>query len=222
MVGLFGKLFGGSGGDGDDAPSLVDAWQMIGHRLGLAVQVRGEHSIEATGSVRGRGVAVSIEGRQVGTELLRGFATTNRKRVHQRWNTQVAVACHNPRRIVGTVEMFTDANDPAWNPRVFDPAQCRAVRATTPGLADLTLSPSLRARLAPVLFDPRFDISADAVRLVTDEKKVDVDGGYFVGSPIHVNYPNAPQPWPERAVAGPVWWIEMMCEIADAVDALHA
>lgn len=197
---------------------MAEAWQIIGQRLGLQVVQRGDESIAATGTVRGRAVSVSIEGRQVGSELLRSFAPTHRKRVHQRWNTGLMVSCRNPHGLSGSVEIATDANDPSWNPRIFDPSQCRSVRSSPPDLADVILPPRLRDQLTPVLFDPRFDVTHDSVRLVTKEHKVGIDGGYFVGSPIHVNYPDAPQPWPERAVAGPIWWIAVLCDIADLVD----
>ena len=40
---------------------------------------------------------------------------------------------------------------------------------------------------------------------------------YVAGSVIH-HYQGAPPPWPERALVGPPWWIDLLCDLADAVD----
>jgi hypothetical protein len=37
------------------------------------------------------------------------------------------------------------------------------------------------------------------------------------GSVIH-QYQGSPLPWPERALAGPPWWIDLLCDLADTLD----
>lgn len=202
----------------DGKPTLVEAWQMLGQRLGLDVSVEGDRSVSAAGLVRGRQVTVDIEGRQRGTELLRSFATTNRKRVHERWRSELSVACANPAGLTGNVESFVDVRDPKWDPRNHDPSQCRVVRGVPEPLGERALTPSVHERLAGLWDDARIEVTSDRVRLVS-VKKASLEGGWFVGIPFHVSYPNAPQPWPERALAGPPWWIDLLCDIADALDA---
>ena len=190
---------------------------MLGQRLALDVAVEDDTTVRATGTIRGRQVSVDIAGRQRGSELLRSFATTNRKRVHERWRSELAVACANPARLTGTVESFVVINDPAWNPRNFDSSHCRVVRGMPAVIGERVLTPSVHERLAGLQDDLRIEVSATSVRLAS-ERKASLEGGWFVGIPFHVNYPNAPQPWPERALAGPPWWIELLVDIAEALD----
>lgn len=56
--------------DNDGEPTLAQAWAMLGGRLGLVVEERGERSMRAHGNIRGRVVTVEIEGDAVG----KGFA----------------------------------------------------------------------------------------------------------------------------------------------------
>ncbi len=202
-------------------PTLVEAWRLLEPRLGFAVTVDGDRAVRATGTVRGRQVSVDIEGRQRGSELLRSFADASRKRrnrVHELWWSELAVGCTNPAGLTGTVESFVDIEDPAWNPRNFDSSHCRVVRGVPASLGDRALTPSARERLAGLQDDVRIEVTPTSVRLAS-ENKASLQGGWFVGIPFHVNYPNAPQPWPERAVAGPPWWIDLLVDLAEALDA---
>jgi hypothetical protein len=70
-------------------------------------------------------------------------------------------------------------------------------------------------------------IVADIViQVLPDEIRIDhedtaIPGGaasYVAGSPIH-HYQGTAPPWPERALVGPPWWIDLLCDLADALDA---
>jgi hypothetical protein len=199
-------------------PGLAEAWQTLGDRLGLAVEVSGERSVRAKGTVRGRPVTVEINGRQRGTEFLQDLAPTHRRRVHQRWSTELTVGCTNPRGLHGVLESIRDIDDPAWDPRNFDMSHCRVVRTDPASLAAWVVTPSIHERMMGLQTDHRIHVDPAQIRVSADEK-TNRDGGYMVGSPIHNAYPRPAQPWPERALAGPPWWIDLLCDIADAVDA---
>lgn len=209
--------FGGKGGRDDGEPTLDEAWRMLEERIGLTVHRADEWGVDADGTVRGRPVTVRIAGRRRGSEFLASFATTNRRRVHEVWATDMAVGCGNPRGVTGTLVSFVDTDDPAWQPGKWDPSAGRVVRTDPPELADLVLTDSVRERLMDRIGDHTIRIETGAVRLAA-EQKASKDGGWFVGVPIHVEYPGAPLPWPERALAGPPWWIDLLCDIADGLD----
>jgi hypothetical protein len=40
---------------------------------------------------------------------------------------------------------------------------------------------------------------------------------YVAGSFIH-QYQGPPPPWPDRAIAGPPWWIDLLYDLADTLD----
>lgn len=212
--------FGGGGRD-DGEPTLDEAWRTLGERLGLTVHEADEWGVRADGTVRGRPVTVAISGRRRGSEFLASFATTNRRRVHEIWSTDLAVGCRNPGGLTGTLVSFVDTDHPDWQPGRFDMALGRVVRTEPPELAGLVLSDSVRERLVSRIGDHTITIGPDAVGLSV-EQKASKDGGWFVGVPIHVEYPGAPLPWPERALAGPPWWIDLLCDVADGLDGAGA
>ena len=37
---------------------------------------------------------------------------------------------------------------------------------------------------------------------------------YVAGSFIH-HFQGSPPPWPDRAIIGPPWWIDLLCDIVD-------
>lgn len=211
----------GRGGRDEDEPTLDEAWRTLAARTGLAVHRADEWEVRADGAIRGRPVSVHIAGRRRGSEFLAAFTGTNRRRVHEVWSTELTVGCRNPRGITGTLVSFVDTDDPAWEPGRFDMSLGRVVRADPPELGDLLLDDAVRERLMGLVGDHTITIHADAVRL-SAERKASKDGGWFVGVPIHVEYPGAPLPWPERALAGPPWWIDLLCDLADGLDAAPA
>jgi hypothetical protein len=202
-----------------DEPELstVEIWQRIGGQLGLSVEFRGDRSLRATGTVRGRPVAVDIDSDQKGSEFLRSFARVQRRsRVHRRWITELTVGCDNPRRVRGTIESVTDLDDPDWDPRNFDPSQCRVIRSDPPELAATVLTSELSDRLMGLVFDTRIEIDTDVVRL-REDCTADAAKGAFGATMIH-SRPGPILPMPNRALAGPPWWIDLLCDVAAAVD----
>jgi hypothetical protein len=198
------------------APTLAEAWETLGHRLGLEVVAGDERAVRAHGIIRNRPVSVEIRGSQRGSELLSGMGPTRRKRVHQRWTTELTVGCRNPAGLEGVLESVTDIHDPEWDPRNFDPSHCRIVRSDPPELAGRIITPSIHERLMGLETDNRIEVRSGDVRVAADTT-TGPDVGFIAGSPIHL-YPGPPQPWPDRALAGPPWWIDLLCDIADAVD----
>jgi hypothetical protein len=202
-------------------PTLAEAWAMLGERLGLEVAARGEHAITAGGIVRGRPVSVEIErkgARSEGWRFLAGLSTISSRNRRDTWHTVLSVGCTNPSGITGTIESVVDVDDPAWNPREYDPRNGRHVRSDPPGLAHL-LDAEAHERLMSIMED--VVIQVGAATLVIDHRSTtrpDSGAGYVAGSFVH-HYQGPPPPWPERAVAGPPWWIELLCDLADAVDA---
>jgi hypothetical protein len=82
------------------------------------------------------------------------------------------------------------------------------------------LEASIHARLLGMTGDHQILIEPTRIRLTVEDTSQQVQNGYFTGSPLHVEYPG---PWPasfrERALVGPPWWFDLLCDIADAVDA---
>lgn len=199
-------------------PTLAQAWQMLGGELGLAVEERGERSVRAVGTVRGRAVEVDIEGTTTGGGFLMQFRPVQRQRkARQRWHTSLTVGCVNPRGLTGRLRSFVDIQHPDWDPRNFDPTHCRVVDAEPHELAAVVLTDDVRARLASVWGDVEIAVAADHVG-VRAEAGTSMEGGFVAGSVIH-HPPSGPTlPWPERALAGPRWWVHLLCDVADSLD----
>jgi hypothetical protein len=105
----------------DNAPTLGEAWTLLGEQLGLSVEQRGERSIRAIGTVRGRAVTVDIEGeglskRREFTRFLAGLNTISSRNQREKWHTTLTVGCANPSRVTGRIESSVDVDDPAWKP----------------------------------------------------------------------------------------------------------
>jgi hypothetical protein len=202
-------------------PTLAEAWAMLGERLGLQVEPQGENGIRAHGLVRDRPVTVAIEreaARSEGWRFLAGLNTKSSRNRRDTWHTVLSVGCANPSGLTGTIESAVDVNDPAWNPREYDPRNGRFVRADPSALGEKLLDAGTYERLMSVMDDVVIHVDATAVR-IDDHSTTSPDAGvtYVAGSLIH-HYLGSPLPWPERAVAGPPWWIELLCDLADAVD----
>jgi hypothetical protein len=203
-----------------DEPTLADAWGMLGSRLGLNVEPSGDDHVRATGTVRGHAVSVEISG-SASDEGLRGFLREFRPaqrqgRARETWHTQVRVSCANPEGLSGWIESVVDVTDPAWDPRNYDPRAGRVVRSDPVELRERVVTPSVHERLMDIIGDIRFELDADSLSL-DDTSSASKGSSFCAASPIHV--PRGPVvPWPERALVSPPWWIELMCDIADAVD----
>jgi hypothetical protein len=203
-----------------DEPTLGEAWEMLGPRLGLNVEPSGNDRVRATGTVCGRTVTVEISGRG-SDQGLRGFlrefrAPQRQGRARESWQTQVRVSCANSEGLVGWIESVVDVTDPAWNPRNYDPRAGRVVRSDPVHLRERVVTPSVYERLMDIVPDVRFELDADSLCL-DDISSTSRGGGFVAASPIHG--PRGPVvPWPERALVGPPWWIELMCDLADAVE----
>jgi hypothetical protein len=205
------------GGD-DGEPTLVEAWQALAARHGLAVDVTDEQSIRAGGTYRGRTLAVDIHRDRKPTEPFHGLASRRRRgHMRQHWVTEVTVSCTNPAGSVGALQTFTDIRDPSWDPRNFDPAHCRIVRTEPASLADRVFTSSIHERLAGMRYDHQIHVEPTRIRLFSNDTAAG-ENGYFIASPIHSEYPGSPPPWPERALVGPSWWFDLLCDIADAID----
>lgn len=207
-------------GNDADEPTLGEAWAMLGERLGLEVEVRGERSIRAHGTVRGRAVVVEIEGsggRREFARFLFGLNTISSRNQRETWHTVLSVGCANDAG-TGTLVSAVDVRDPAWNPREYDPRNGRKVSTDPPALADLVLTTETREALMSIMDDVRIHVGRTELRIDDESTAIPGKGAnYVAGSLIH-HYLGSPQPWPERALVGPVWWIDLMCDLADAVE----
>jgi hypothetical protein len=210
---MFGKR-----GANDDKMSLVEAWQVLGERHRLAVTSSNSEAIVATGVVRGRSLRVDIHRNRKLSEPFQGMAEKHRRRdMRYEWTTELTVACVNPRGLQGALQSFVDIRDPARKPR--DGERCRIVRTEPASLAQHVLNESIHARLDDLNGDQQILIEPRQIRLTVDSTSLQQKDAYFTGSPLHVEYPG---PWPatfrERALVGPPWWFDLLCDIADAVD----
>ena len=194
---------------------------MLTDRYGLAVEVRGERSITARGQARGRALAVAIDGRGARSELGRfffGLNTISSRNRREKWHSELSVSCMNPARVTGTIESAVDVTDPAWKPGQYDPRAGRTVRADPPSLGERVLSPDIHERLMSIMDDVTIRIEPTAVLIEDDATAIpDAGANYVAGSVIH-HYTGTPPPWPDRAVVGPPWWIDLLCDIADRLD----
>ena len=205
----------------NEEPTLGQAWAMLGARLGLTVEELGERSIRAYGYVRGRGVAVTIEGDTGRTGFARflfGVNTISSRNSREQWHTVLSVSCVNPSGATGTIASAVDVHDPAWNPREYNPRNGRWVRIDPPALAGRVLTADTHERLMSITADVHVHVQPAAIFI--DDHSTALQGpgaNYVAGSVIH-HYQGEPAPWPERALAGPPWWIDLLCDLADALD----
>ena len=194
---------------------------MLGQQLGLTIEKRGERSIRATGVVRGRGVTVEIECKAERSEFWRFLAsvsTISSRNRREEWHTAIAVACVNPSGATDSIASAVDVNDPAWNPRECNPRNGRRVVADPPALGQRALTADTHERLMSIMDDVRIDVHPQAI-VIDDHSTARPGSGanYVAGSLLH-HYQGSPPPWPQRAIAGPPWWIDLLCEIADTLD----
>lgn len=207
--------------DNDGEPTLAQAWAMLGGRLGLVVEERGERSMRAHGNIRGRVVTVEIEGDAVGKGFARflfGVNTISSRNRREKWHTVLTVGCANPHGITGAIQSAVDVHDPAWNPREYNPRNGRSVRSDPPELANRVLTAETYERLMSVTDDVLVHVLPTAICIDHHATALPGSGAnYVAGSVIH-HYQGAPPPWPERALVGPPWWIDLLCDLADAVD----
>ncbi len=221
---LFKKLLGGGSGDGalgsGDELSLAEAWQLLAPRLGATLEVRGDRSVQATGVLRGRGWSADVVGKGLGNAALYSMrgAGSIRNKSYDEWTCQFAVSCTNPRALSGVMRSFVDPNDPSWTPGVYNPAAGRSVVSNPPSLAATVLTASLHARLMALTDDVDIIIEPAAVRVFHVDKTLAGRGSFIGGCLLH-HPPTSGIPMPERAIAGVPWWLELLCDIADAVDA---
>jgi hypothetical protein len=202
-------------------PTLAEAWAMLGEQFGLHVEVVDDRSIRARGQVRGRAVRVEIErtmARSEGWRFLFGVNTISSRNRREKWHTVLAVGCRNPSGITGTIESAVDVDDPAWNPREYDPRNGRFVRTDPPVLAATVLDADTRERLMSIMDDVVIHVDQHELRIDDHSTALPSSGPNFVaGSLIH-HYQGSPPPWPQRAVAGPPWWLDLLCDLAEALE----
>lgn len=207
--------------DYSDEPTLAQAWTMLNERLGLTVEERKERSIRAHGTYRGRMVTVDIDGDTGSTGFARflfGLNTISSRNNREKWHTVLSVGCVNPSGATGTIESAVDVRDPAWNPREYNPRNGRNVRADPPALAERVLTADTHERLMTITDD--LTISVQATAIIIDDHNTAIPGpgaNYVAGSFIH-HYQGDPRPWPARAIDGPPWWIDLICDLADTLD----
>jgi hypothetical protein len=209
----------------DGALTLAQTWTILGDQLGLSVEVYEADAIRATGTVNGRAIEVEISadggGAMTGalSDFVEGASGRRRRGGGKRrpWHTSLVVACVNPRGLAGTLVSVVDLDDPSWDPRNFDPAHCRVVRTDPSELAPTLVTPAVQERMMSVAGDVMIAIGGQRVTLAA-EADVKLDAGFIAGSIIH-QLPRSILTWPERGTAGPPWWIDTLCVVADAVDA---
>ena len=207
--------------DNNSEPNLGQAWALLGARLGLTVEELGERSIRAHGNVRGRAVTVEIDGAGAGSGLGRflfGLNTISSRNRREKWHTVLSVGCVNPSGVTGMIESAVDVRDPAWKPGQYNPRNGRNVRTDPPTLADRVLTAETQELLMSIAADLKIVVNANDIRIADDNTALPgVGANYVAGSVIH-HYQGDPPPWPERAIAGPPWWIDLLCDLADTLD----
>ena len=202
-------------------PSLAEAWAMLGEQLGLAVDSPGGRSVRAHGHVRNRAVTVEIEGGGGRKEFARfffGLNTISSRNRREKWHTVLSVGCANPSGVTGTVESAVDVGHPDWNPREYNPRNGRTVRTDPPTLAGRVLTVETHEHLMSIMDDVQIQVHPSAIRI--DHQSMALPGSganYVAGSLIH-HYQGTPPPWPERALVGPRWWVNLLCDMADTLD----
>ena len=204
-----------------DEPTLAQAWGMLGTRLGLEVEELGDRSIRAHGTVRGRAVSVEIDGdpgRSEFARFLAGLNTISSRNRRETWHTVLSVGCANPSGATGTIESAVDVRDPAWKPGEYNPRNGRKVTADPAALADQVLTVETREHLMSIVEDVRIDVAPTAIRLDHRGTTRPGPGAQYVAASVVHHYQGDPLPWPDRALAGPPWWIDLLCDLADTLD----
>ena len=205
----------------DDEPTLGQAWGTLGDSLGLSVDERGERSIRATGTVRNRPINVEIEGDTGRSEFARflfGLNTLSSRNRREKWHTVLSIGCANPSGVTGVIESAVDVRDPTWNPREYNPRNGRKVSTDPASLAERVLTPATHEGLMSITDDLKIQVQATV--LVIDDHSTALPGSganYVAGSFIH-HFQGDPPPWPDRALIGPPWWINLLCDLADTLD----
>ena len=85
----------------------------------MSVEERGERSIRAHGTVRGRTITAEVDGGSARSEFGRfffGLNTLSSRNRREKWHTMLSVSCGNPAGVTGTIESAVDVSDPAWKP----------------------------------------------------------------------------------------------------------
>jgi hypothetical protein len=92
------------------------------------------------------------------------------------------------------------------------------VTTTPPDLAARVLTADTHERLMSITEDLQIDVEPTALVIAHDNTAIPSSGAtYVAGSFLH-HYQGDPLPWPDRAIAGPPWWITLVCDIADTLD----
>ncbi len=198
-------------------PTLAEAWHMLAPEFQATVEERALESVLVRGTTRGRPFVADISSQGKWNEaLVEMNSDPRRRKPYREWHTELVVSCHNPRGLQGTIRAFTDANSPAWKPGLATPENGRVVVADNPALGDLLL-PLVHDKLMGLWPDVTLVVDANSVRVLHDDKSRK-DLGFLIGSLIH--QPVGPiVPWPERALVGPRWWLHLLCDVADRLDA---
>lgn len=71
-----------------------------------------------------------------------------------------------------------------------------------------------------IVADVHIEVREGSIGIVHENTAIPGKGAHYVaGSLIHHTPPtSSPLPWPDRAIAGPIWWIGLLCDLADALD----
>ncbi|MEZ5382032.1 MAG: hypothetical protein R2754_09600 [Microthrixaceae bacterium] len=85
-------------------------------------------------------------------------------------------------------------------------------------MADRTLTAETRELLMSVSDDIRIEIQPDCVRIDDHAKALPSSGANDVAGSFLHHYQGSAPPWPDRATAGPPWWIDLLCDLADTLD----
>lgn len=204
-----------------DEPTLAEAWTMLAERFDLTVEPGGDRSVRVHGRIRDRAVVVEIDGSGGRSEFARfffGLNTISSRNRREKWHTVLSVGCANPSGATGTITSAVDVRDPAWNPREYNPRNGRKVTTDPPSLADRVLTPDTHELLMSIVDDLTIEVLPDQIRIDHHDTAIPGSGAnYVAGSFIH-QYQGPPRPWPDRAIAGPPWWIDLLCGLADALD----
>jgi len=194
---------------------------MLGDRLGLTIDVRGDRSIRADGSVRGRRIVVEIDGTRDRGGFARNFFginTISSRNRREKWHTMAAVGITGESAMTGEIHSAVDVRDPAWNPREYNPRNGRKVWSEPTQLAQRLLTAETHESLMSISDDVQIRVEPNAIRIVDDSTAIPDSGpNYVAGSLIH-HFTGPIPPWPERALIGPTWWIDLLCDLADSAE----
>lgn len=205
-----------------DELSLDEAWVLLAERTGLSLKIAEPDDVEATGTIRGRRVDASVSTgdrvRDVVAQTLMSAREAGQRKPkgRRRWTSELRVSCSNPRAMTGVLTSAVDVERPDWQPGRYDPAAGRVVTAEPSTLSAL-LTESIRARLMQIMSDVTIEVGTDSIRLAED-RTATPEAGFIGGCVLH-QYVGSPPPMPDRAIDGPVWWIDVLCDLADVLDA---